>query len=624
MIYMQRKPSFTAVQHGAGLKEGVILDQDLTNIFEKWADQIMEVSRFLDTTISDKEQDFLDLGQSMHDISTRSSSLSGKADEMNALTSGERIVNAQANLSSKLDDISVFCDVSWGEQSVSLLGGVLDQSQTLSLQMNDFRKIVRTLNVLSFTTRIESARLGEIGRGFMTLADDVEALGRKMVGHWQRILDEASTLYELVESAKFRVEILIQDQKSGVSQVLEGINSNLLALDGIRQSSLDASKELSVRAGDITANIREMVSSMQFHDITRQIIEHVQQTLNEVLNLIRQNGQVSAESDDGSLVQLAGWINKVCSLQIHQMDEAGKSFFGAVENLKDGLDSIAGNIEQMMDGLKKTLGKDDNEQDNILGGIGEKISQVKSSIQRFAEQSREIGDIMQTVGNSVSQMSSFVNDIEEVGSEIELIALNASVRAAHTGSEGMALGVVAVAIQRLSGNAREKTGAVTSTLNSISQDAGTLQALTDKAVDFTGFESLSNKIDSILDELASLQSETEEKLKAILTQGSDLARSIRFLSSSLEFHHDVSQGMDEAKELLGEIVRQTEEEFESDFDNIIWPENLAKMFDRYTMQSQRLVHKAQLEIGTAEDEYEEVCEEVLEGDDSLGDNIELF
>ena len=601
------------------------MDKDLKNFFQKWADQIMEVSRFLDTTISDKEQDFLDLGQSMQDISTRSSSLSTKADEMTALTSGEKIVSAQANLSSKLEDISMFCDVSWGEQSVSLLGGVLDQSQILSLQMNDFRKIVRTLNVLSFTTRIESARLGEIGRGFMTLADDVEALGRKMVGHWQRILDEASTLYDLVESAKFRVEILIQDQRSGVAQVLEGINSNLQALDGIRQSSQEASKELSVRAGDITAHIREMVSSMQFHDITRQIIEHVQQTLNEVLNLIRQNGHFSDElNDDASLVQLAGWINKVCSLQIHQMDEAGKSFFGAVENLKEGLNSIAGNIDQMMDGLKKTLGKDDNEQNSILGGIGEKISQVKSSIQRFAEQSREIGDIMQTVGNSVSQMSSFVNDIEEVGSEIELIALNASVRAAHTGSEGMALGVVAVAIQRLSGNAREKTVAVTSTLNNISQDAGTLQELTDKAVDFSGFESLSIKIDGILDELGSLKSETEEKLQAILAQGSDLARSIRFLSSSLEFHHDVSRGMDEAKELLGEIVRQTEEEFESDFNNIIWPENLAKMFDRYTMQSQRLVHKAQLEIGTAEDEYEEVSEEISEDDDSLGDNIELF
>ncbi len=599
------------------------MDQDKSSIFEDWAVRIQEVSNFLDTVITDKEQDFLDLGQGLHDISSRSGNLSAQADEMTALTSGDRIVDAQQSLTDKLEDITVFCDVSWGEKSVDLLGGVLEQSKALSLQMNDFKKIVRTLNVLSFTTRIESARLGDIGRGFMTLADDVEALGRKMVGHWQRILDEATNLYELVESAKSRVEVLIQDQKTGVARVLEGINSNLTALDQVRQTSEQAAKDLSAKAGEITSHIRDMVSSMQFHDITRQIVEHVQQTLNEVLNLIRQNGPVSGEIDENnSLRQLAGWINKVCALQIHQMDQAGNSFFEAVENLKTNLDSIAENIEQMMEGLKASLGKGEDEQQNVLGKIGEKISQVKSSIGSFAGQSREIGDIMQTVGGSVSQMSSFVNDIEEVGSEIELIALNASVRAAHTGSEGMALGVVAVAIQQLSGNAREKTGAVTNTLNKISEDAGTLQDLTSKAVDFREFETLSLKIDQTLEELGSLQAETEEKLSSILNQGSDLAESIRFLSSSLEFHHDVSQGMEEARNLLSQIVSQTEEQFDSDFEHMEWPENLKRMFDRYTMQSQRLVHQAQLEAGRA-GETEPVDQEEPD-DDSLGDNIELF
>ncbi|MFP4128378.1 MAG: hypothetical protein ACOCPS_03495 [Desulfonatronovibrio sp.] len=596
------------------------MDQDKGRIFEDWAARIQEVSNFLDTVITDKEQDFLDLGQGLHDISSRSGNLSAQADEMTALTSGERIVEAQQSLADKLEDITVFCDVSWGEKSVELLGGVLEQSKTLSLQMNDFKKIVRTLNVLSFTTRIESARLGDIGRGFMTLADDVEALGRKMVGHWQRILDEATNLYDLVESAKSRVEVLIKDQKTGVARVLEGINSNLAALDQVRQTSEQAAKDLSARAGEIASHIREMVSSMQFHDITRQIVEHVQQTLNEVLNLIKENGQISGEMDeDKSLKQLAGWINKVCALQIHQMDQAGKSFFDAVENLKTNLVSIAANIEQMMDGLKVSLGKGEDEQQNVLGRIGQKISQVKSSIESFAGQSREIGDIMQTVGGSVSQMSSFVNDIEEVGSEIELIALNASVRAAHTGSEGMALGVVAVAIQQLSGNAREKTGAVTSTLNKISEDAATLQELTSKAVDFSGFETLSLKIDRTLEELGSLQTETEEKLSSILNQGSDLAGSIRFLSSSLEFHHDVSQGMEQARNLLSRIVSQTEDQFDSDFEHMEWPKNLKRMFDRYTMQSQRLVHQAQLETGEAEPVEQEGPD-----DDSLDDNIELF
>lgn len=611
------------------------MSKDQEIIFQKWAGEIGKVSEFLDTTIRDKEQDFLDLGQNLHEISSRSSSLSSRSDELMGLTSGEKIVETQQSLQDELSDIIEYCDVSWGERSASLLGSVLELSRNLSLEMNDFKKIVRTLNVLSFTTRIESARLGDIGRGFMTLADDVESLGRKMVKHWQRIVDESANLYDLVLSAKSRVEILVQDQKVSVEHVLKDLNSNVSDLNSVRESSEQASKLLSEKAENTASHVREMVSSMQFHDITRQIVEHVQQTLDEVLNLIRKNDRGDEEQSQATRKQLAGWINKVCTLQIHQMNQAGKSFFDAVEGLRHGLESIADNIEAMMNDLKKSLGMGDDQQENLLSNIGDKIAHVKISIQRFNSQSSEIGEIMQTVGGSVSQMSSFVIDIEEVGSEIELIALNASVRAAHTGSQGMALGVVAVAIQQLSGRARDKTGSVTGILNNISKDAEELQELTARAVDFSGFEDLSNKIDKTLSELGNLNQEIEEKLETIFSQGSDLAKTTRFLAGNLDFHHEVLKGIEEARYLLETIVKETEAEFETSFDNVQWPENLKKMFERYTMESQRLVHKVGLEgepfddsSSSSEDEFwgdgENLEVQENQDEDCLGDNIELF
>lgn len=605
-------------------------DQDM--IFQKWAGEIGKVSEFLDTTIRDKEQDFLDLGQNLHEISSRSSALSSRSDELMGLTSGEKIIETQQSLQDELSDITDYCDVSWGERSTNLLSSVLELSRNLSFEMNDFKKIVRTLNVLSFTTRIESARLGDIGRGFMTLADDVESLGRKMVKHWQRIVDESSTLYDLVLSARNRVEVLVQDQKISVEQVLKDLNSNVSDLNSIRESSDQASRVLSERADNTASHVREMVSSMQFHDITRQIVEHVQQTLDEVLNLIRENTKEGQQQNQATRKQLAGWINRVCALQVHQMTQAGKSFFDAVEDLRHGLESIADNIKAMMNDLKKSLGMGDDEQQNLLSNIGDKITHVKSSIHRFNGQSTEIGEIMQTVGGSVSQMSSFVNDIEEVGSEIELIALNASVRAAHTGSQGMALGVVAVAIQQLSGRARDKTGSVTGILNNISDDAEELQELTARAVDFSGFESLSEKIDRTLSELSNLNQEIEAKLETIFSQGSDLAKSTEFLAGHLDFHHEVLKGIEDARYLLETIVRETETEFETSFDNVQWPENLKKMFERYTMESQRLVHKVELEgesseelSSSAEDEFWSEGEgQENQDEDYLGDNIELF
>ncbi len=590
------------------------MTSDHNQLFSSWEVSIQEVIDFLDGVIKDREQDFLDLGTSLRDISSRSRHLSGLAQELTSLTRGDQMSGARQSLEDELADITRYCDVSWGEQSVGLLGGVLERSTSLDQEMDEFKRIVRKLNMLSVTTRIESARLGELGRGFMTLADDVEGLGGKMVGHWQKILDESGNLYALVDQARDRVSSLVNEQKTGTDLILEEVRANLRDFEQIMKDSLSASDDLAARAGHITADIQEMVSSMQFHDITRQIVEHVQQTLEEALELLK-----SGEDDQATLSQVAGWLNRVCVLQISQMKEAGRSFFEAVENLKARLFSISENVSGMTLALRKSLGVSDSGQENILVLIREKISRIRAAVEDIADQSREMGGIMDTVGTSVSRMSLFVSDIEEIGSEIELIALNASIRAAHTGSEGMALGVIAVAIQQLSGTARENTDTLTENLGRISSDAVNLQGLTAKAVDFSGFKRLTAKIDSTLAELDGLNNGIQSRLDQVIAQGDDLASIIDSLAGGLGFHHDVSRGFDRAMDLLENVAGQTGLRAGPETEEADWPESLKKMFERYTMESQRLIHKVQLD-GSQQ------AEEVLfdgQGED-LGDNFELF
>lgn len=75
---------------------------------------------------------------------------------------------------------------------------------------------------------------------------------------------------------------------------------------------------------------------------------------------------------------------------------------------------------------------------------------------------------MNHVSATIAEMGNFVVDIEDVGAEIKLIALNASIKAARTGEQGRALGVLAMAIQRLSSEAREQTQAVSDALRETS------------------------------------------------------------------------------------------------------------------------------------------------------------
>ena len=72
-----------------------------------------------------------------------------------------------------------------GGQGLDDIDGVSRIVGELSGIVAAFAKIVKYLSMLGISTRIESARLGGDGRGFSTLADDVEKLahGCGQTGH---------------------------------------------------------------------------------------------------------------------------------------------------------------------------------------------------------------------------------------------------------------------------------------------------------------------------------------------------------------------------------------------------------------------------------------------------------
>ena len=71
--------------------------------------------------------------------------------------------------------------------------------------------------------------------------------------------------------------------------------------------------------------------------------------------------------------------------------------------------------------------------DSPLVRLESGVATVKAELGDFATQGESLGGIMDSVAETISGMAGAAEAIEEVGSEIELIAINASIKAAHTG-----------------------------------------------------------------------------------------------------------------------------------------------------------------------------------------------
>jgi methyl-accepting chemotaxis protein len=228
----------------------------------------------------------------------------------------------------------------------------------------------------------------------------------------------------------------------------------------------------------------------------------------------------------------------------------------------------------------------------------------------------ETSKTMSNMAETISTVSTFVRGIEDIGAEIELIALNARVKAAHTGDQGRTLGVIAMEIQNLSVDARNRTGKVTGILTRISSVADRLSDMA-KTSDVSGIVGgIEGRFETVLGNLASLDADLGRDIDHLSGLSSELVTRINGLTSSIHFHDLVSdQLLDLEKEITGLAARFSP--FASDLESARQPEKLREQLSRYTMDSERLVHLSVLGHHEAAHAQSDV--------DLFGDNdVELF
>ena len=207
---------------------------------------------------------------------------------------------------------------------------------------------------------------------------------------------------------------------------------------------------------------------MQFHDITRQRIEHVQQALAGLGPHERSAGNAGPQrvgeflfgcirqkpKGTGEDLRLAG---DVCHLQIAQLHYARDELVSAVNNILDNLNALADLVAEMARETSKMAGAADETGQSFLTGVEAGFSSVTSALKAYGEADRELSLAMGSVGSMLGEMSEHTGNIESIGEKIKRLALNATVKACHIGEEGATLGVLAEAIHQLSVETRQRT-----------------------------------------------------------------------------------------------------------------------------------------------------------------------
>ncbi len=214
-------------------------------------------------------------------------------------------------------------------------------------------------------------------------------------------------------------------------------------------------------------------------------------------------------------------------------------------------------------------------------------------------------------------MGGTIEAIEDVGAEIELIAINASIKAAHTGTAGAALGVLALAIQRLSADARRQTDAVARILKTIFEASRTLQETASRHNDQSASRQVVEELDSALGGTRACSQRSLALFQGLRDASASLGERAAAIARGIDFDTDIGPRLAAIRRALLEQASVASAHAPAGGGRSA---RLRGLYDQYTMEAERAVHEAALGLAPTA----ATPAGATDTGGAFGDNVELF
>jgi methyl-accepting chemotaxis protein len=363
---------------------------------------------------------------------------------------------------------------------------------------------------------------------------------------------------------------------------------------------------------------------MQFHDITRQQVEHIYEALERLSAHMVAYADGSADADDDSRRALVIEAGDVCELQEAQLRFASAELYTAVRTIVDNLRDVAAEQSRMASETRNVAGGSDSSGSSFVDAMKQGMTTVTGVLLACDQADREMSDTMQKVAGTIGEITGFVSDIEYIGSEIDLIAINAQIKAAHTGPEGAALGVLAQAIKRLSDESVHHTGSVASILNKITTATRDIVSLENEdAGSANRIALMQEELGEIMQTLGVMNAELNEVLSGLGGRVAALTEDVERTTGKIDVHELVKRMADDLMVKLDRIVTEARQIEPASTE---FKQNLQHMEQRYTMDSERHIHEAIARKRGVKVEaiVENKAKSVSIDDSGFGDNVDLF
>lgn len=165
---------------------------------------------------------------------------------------------------------------------VAAMNGMSEQINQIDRLLGEINGISSQTNLLALNAAIEAARAGEAGRGFAVVADEVRTLSQRsdqfseqIRSKYQGIRNTMNIANDIVGEMASRDLTLTMKSKGRMDELMEEVES-------ISQKVASELQQVSSISEEISAGVNVALRSLQFEDMTNQLIGHMENRLDSI------------------------------------------------------------------------------------------------------------------------------------------------------------------------------------------------------------------------------------------------------------------------------------------------------------------------------------------------------
>ena len=582
------------------------------------------------------ENEFLTIGERLNGLQQHTSRLSGLSLEVLDIISG----NATDKIFNSITDILDRMDISLEKMNLQIrkdlgyLNDIINHFDSIFGFESEFEKIVKTLQAYSRATRIESTRLQEMGTDFNDLGKRIENFSNLIQDKFTRFFRKISQLKNTFKNTILKINRVQIEQLKETRENINNTLSSLIVLTNRQTSSYVIAEMVTKMSNKVSTSFIEIIMSLQSHDAVRQRLEHVGEALSWGIVRLDERDFSTFQNEDESSFKI-DFLRRMLEykaltdLSYKQLNEAGITFYQSVSTVLENIGNVGTNISLLNGKVKDLIGNSRMVKAAYLNDIEDGVKLLINMLKENTKNRQNLTDLIVTASEEVSSFTNFINEIEAIGSEIEMIALNARIKAAKAGIEGAAMAVVAQHIKQVSVSTQGNTESLLHSLKKITDTAKTLYDNVDNGKRLSGqigSTEILDELEESLVELREINQQVIEKTNEINAFNQDINKTVKDITVNTNFH---DQFREQAQQILSQIQNMANElaPYSFNLPNSAVKIPLRVLAQQYSMDQERDIHAEILDdfeyFENAKQDDDIFFDDDM-GDNEFGDNVELF